>query len=432
MSDLRVKAFLDLVDGLTSPIKRITHNFTSGIRKMSEATTKFSRDVSALGRNVRDIGGNISMSFSAPIAAAGIMAVNTSARFEKMAASMKTVAGSQAAANAAMKELLGFATETPYELEEVVGAWIKLKALGLDPTIETMRAYGNVASAMGKSLNQFIEAVADAATGEFERLKEFGIKANQEKGRVTFTFQGMKTTVKNNSQEIKKYLEEIGEIKFAGAMDEQMNTLSGSFSNLQDSISTSMAQIGDDITRALNLKQFVTDISDDIKSLTQSFSQLSEPMKKFIVYGGLIAAVLGPALMAIGQVAIGIGSLVYAFGVIGPAFLTVLGFIKAFSLGLLTTPIGWFVLGIAAIAGGAYLIIKNWDRLTGFFENLWAGIKDIFEKNIKPLLTMMNPFTAMGRVVGTVFGGNSLMPSSAPSAPSGAPLMKNQISVGQR
>ena len=30
---------------------------------------------------------------------------------------------------------------------------------------------------MGKSLNQMIEAVADATTGEFERLKEFGIKA---------------------------------------------------------------------------------------------------------------------------------------------------------------------------------------------------------------------------------------------------------------
>ena len=30
---------------------------------------------------------------------------------------------------------------------------------------------------MGKDITQMIEAVADAATGEFERLKEFGIKA---------------------------------------------------------------------------------------------------------------------------------------------------------------------------------------------------------------------------------------------------------------
>ena len=33
---------------------------------------------------------------------------------------------------------------------------------------------------MGKDLSQMIEAVADATTGEFERLKEFGIKAGKE------------------------------------------------------------------------------------------------------------------------------------------------------------------------------------------------------------------------------------------------------------
>jgi hypothetical protein len=88
---------------------------------------------------------------------------------------------------------------------------------------------------MGKSLDQMIEAVADAATGEFERLKEFGIKAKTEGDRVKFTFQGVTTEVGKNSAEIKAYLEGIGNTKFAGAMSDQINTLNGAISNLRGS-----------------------------------------------------------------------------------------------------------------------------------------------------------------------------------------------------
>ena len=46
----------------------------------------------------------------------------------------------------------------------------------------------NTASAMGKIVEQFVEAVADASTGEFERLKEFGIKASSEGDRQPLRF----------------------------------------------------------------------------------------------------------------------------------------------------------------------------------------------------------------------------------------------------
>ena len=58
---------------------------------------------------------------------------------------------------------------------------------------------------MAKTLNQMIEAVADAATGEFERLKEFGIKAKSEGDKVSFIFRGVTTTVKKESNAIQNY-----------------------------------------------------------------------------------------------------------------------------------------------------------------------------------------------------------------------------------
>ena len=41
---------------------------------------------------------------------------------------------------------------------------------------------------------------------------------------------------------------------------------------------------------------------------------------------------------------------------------------------MLTTPVGWFIGGVAAVAGAAYLIYKNWDKVGPYFETAWDGI----------------------------------------------------------
>lgn len=164
--------------------------------------------------------------------------------FETLNASLVTVTGSEEAAGEAFKRLEGFAARTPYSLGEVVGAFNKLKALGLDPSEAALESYGNTASAMGKTLNDMIEAVADASTGEFERLKEFGIKSKSEGNKVSFTFQGMTTTVGKNAAEIEAYLRKIGDEPFAGGMARQAKTLGGQLSTLKDNVGGFFREIG--------------------------------------------------------------------------------------------------------------------------------------------------------------------------------------------
>ena len=198
------------------------------------------------------------------VAAVARSTIQTIVQFEKLGASLRTVTGSSEAATRAFDGLKQFATETPFQLQEIVDGFIKLKALGLDPSREALESYGNTASAMGKSLNQFIEAVADAATGEFERLKEFGIRASQQGDEVSFTFQGVTTTVRKNAEEIEGYLREIGRTEFAGAMEQQMDTLGGAFSNLQDAAAQLAAAIGEaGLSSAL---QAAADILGDFSS----------------------------------------------------------------------------------------------------------------------------------------------------------------------
>lgn len=169
------------------------------------------------------------------VAALGVgQLIETVTTFEKIEASLKTVTGSAKNAEAAFGFIKEFTATTPFQLEQVAEGFIKLNALGLTPSQQALESYGNTAVALGKDLNQMVEAVADAATGEFERLKEFGIKASSEGDKVSFTFQGVTTQIGKNAQEIEEYLIGIGQNQFAGAMSEQMDTLGGRISNLKD------------------------------------------------------------------------------------------------------------------------------------------------------------------------------------------------------
>ena len=188
---------------------------------------------------------------------------------QKLQASLKTVTGSTEAANKEWERLLDFASTTPFTLDQSVEGFIRMKSLGLDPTMESMTAFGNTSSAMGKDLMQMIEAVADASTFEFERLKEFGIRAKQEGDNVTFTFQGVETTVKKSSKNITEYLENIGNTAFAGAMSDQMETLNGAASNLQDSVYQMWLAIGDAGATEV-FSQGINDSSSAVKALTES------------------------------------------------------------------------------------------------------------------------------------------------------------------
>lgn len=57
----------------------------------------------------------------------------------------------------------------------------------------------------------------------------------------------------------------------------------------------------------------------------------------------------------------------------------------------ISSPIGWIAL---AIAGAAYLIINNWDKIKQFFINLWNKVKQIFSATwewIKGVFTKYHP-----------------------------------------
>jgi hypothetical protein len=224
------------------------------------------------------LGGLKNAVFSVQGAIAGIVGgavvgtiVNANKSFQSLQASLITFTGSAEAAAAQFEVLQKFAATTPFALEEVVGGFNKLIARGINPSIESLTAFGNIASGTGKSLDQFIEAVADAAVGEFERLKEFGIKAASEGDKVSLTFGGVTKTIGKNSQEMLTYLEQLGQTKFAGSIERQANTIGGAFSNFGDSISTLSVAIGE-----AGLNDFLVETTREMSRLINVTTQATK------------------------------------------------------------------------------------------------------------------------------------------------------------
>lgn len=198
--------------------------------------------------------------------------VDSQRNFDKLNSGLITMTGSAENAVKAFSVLQQFAKETPYGLNQAVEGFTKLVALGLNPSKEALISYGNTAAAMGKDLNQMIEAVADASTFEFERLKEFGIKSSQQADTVSFTFRGVTATVKKNSEEIQKYLLNIGNTDFAGAMETRSKTLDGQLSSLADSfdglvLAVAQSGFGDAVgEQAATAEDAITALTDAIAS----------------------------------------------------------------------------------------------------------------------------------------------------------------------
>lgn len=233
------------------------------------------------------------------------IALQNASTFETMGVSLKSVfKGNETDAKNAQASITEFAKKTPYQLKEVLGAFILLKNMGLDPSEKALTAYGNTASAMGKTLDQMVQAVADATVGEFERLKEFGIKSKDQGDSVQFTFRGVSTTVKKEAGAIESYLQQIGTVDFAGGMEAQSLTLQGRISTLKDEFSLAMVEFATKSGLMDLAKQAVERLIGVVELLGPKLLTIVEYFKNndkaLTVLSGVIVAIAVPAFVSLG------------------------------------------------------------------------------------------------------------------------------------
>lgn len=167
-------------------------------------------------------------------------ALDATSKLETMQTSLETLEGSPEKAKKSVDWITKFAAETPYKLEEVGEAYTRLRAYGIDPTNGSLRTLGDTAGSLGKPIMSAVEALADAVTGENERLKEFGIRSKTAGDKITYFYRNaagkemVKTVSKNSQVAIAATLQAIWNEKYAGGMQKQSRTWAGLMSTLSD------------------------------------------------------------------------------------------------------------------------------------------------------------------------------------------------------
>lgn len=213
----------------------------AGIGSWGDAAELAGRGVGSLIRKLGGLAVSTLKWGAASAAAAGGFAVfdmlKTAGQFEQFQAMLDRSMGSQKG-KAAMGWIQQFAAETPYELGQVTDAFVRLNNLGIDPMDGSLRAAGDAASAMNLDLMDGVEALTDAMTNQFERLKAFGITASTAGQNVTLSWvqngKAMTRTVKKDAAEMKAALTDIWDQKFGGSMIGQSKTMLGIIANIKD------------------------------------------------------------------------------------------------------------------------------------------------------------------------------------------------------
>jgi len=376
------------------------------VKRLHDKTVALGRkgfkEIGAGGKRVAKgvaVGAGIALAAYGGAALAAANLVGTASEFERFQTVLETTEGSAEKAEKAMKWVQNFAVKTPYELDQVTGAFVQLRAYGLDPTQGLLETLGDTSAAMGTPLMQSIEAMADAVMGENERLKAFAITASKTKGMITYAYTnaaGEAATIAvkaNDKMAIQQNLMKIMGDRFGGSMarlsatwDSMMGNMSDQWSKFQlmimdaglfdwmkdklrmvlDTINAMEADgrlqewatsIGKTIQTALtNIWKFAVGTKEVIQTLTGYLSTAAEYVGGWKNLSKILAAIVfAPTLIATAaglvQIATGLGLL---------------------SAALMANPV---MLAIAAVAGGVYLIYKNWDAIAPYFKAIWDGIK---------------------------------------------------------
>ena len=346
-------------------------NFRRGIKRSEGAVDSLS---SSLG-GLKTILAGLTTGF----AVKGI--IDATLKMENFRSTLTAYLGTQELANQALDGLSALAKTLPQELDDVTESFIILQRNGITATSDTLTAFAKVAAGNSKSMGQLSEALADALTGEFERLKEFGVKVSKENDKFVLRMADGSTKIVDSTQAVIDAVRAQGEEggKFADVVAGPLNQ---AFSNLRGVLLEVASQFGDGLAPAL------TDASSAISTMLEDNKDLIASMGRLV--GERLALVLEhlnliiPAIIGFGAAwtAIKIGGIVTALRNAG-------GAMAALNAVMAANPIGAVATAIGILVGGMVLLTQE----TGSFEH---ALKTVANRGVEVVKLYINTWKAYG------------------------------------
>lgn len=366
---------------------------------------------------MKDVEGKISTAISGAVLigftkgiANGI--AETGMQFENLKTTLSNALGGAAEGAAAMQMIRETANEVKLSIDEIGNGFNKLINRGLKPTKEEFIQLTDVAKSQGKEVDQYVEAVLDAMTGENERLKEFGVKAKDAGDKVIFTFKGVSTEVKKNEQDIYNYLVALGKVPgVAGMSAKAADTFSGKLAAIQSKIDGIKIAIFERIGEALKpVLDVVANVLEGFQKWAEKNPELASGLTivimaitgllgAFLVLIPVVAGIIAigvPLLSTIGAISLAVGGLVFVLWDLWNGLMTGESYIFAIIDGFLE----WIGVGVTvqeiinAISEGFQMmvafvvdyvvpaILESWQFLVDTIMLLWDTFTDFISSII--------------------------------------------------
>ena len=226
---------------------RFTVDFLFGAKKQGSFDKTFSSISKSVKSLTKTVAGVAATYVSAKaLADVGKSALESASGLEGYRSTLNVVLKDQQKAAKMMAWAVEFANKTPFETDSVVEATVRLQSYGIEAQ-KVMTQIGDMAGVMNKDLMQAVEAVADAQTGELERLKEFGITKAMitAKGAELYKNQTIVTNKGQivDQQKFNDALFALMEDRFKGGMEIQAKSYKGLMSTIAGVWKTGLAQM---------------------------------------------------------------------------------------------------------------------------------------------------------------------------------------------
>ena len=303
-----------------------------------------------------------------------------------------------------MANAVKFANSTPFETGEVVEATTKMEAYGISSE-KWLADVADMAGATNKSIDQATEAMADAVMGEYERMKEFGIKKDQIIERaVKLSSKAIVAGKKGEAAKraaIEQALQQIMQEKFKGGAEAQAKTFKGMWSTITGVTKSALAKIvGMNEDGTIRTGSLYEKLKEKMQLVIDVLNKWMEDgtIEKIAEQVTIAIEKMVKAFIKVASFIIKYQDWIKTFLVFAGTFYTVVKAIQLYNAvmsiaaivtGLVSSPIFLIVAAIAAVVAVAYklgILDDIFRGITATVQFLWDIIK-IIPESIKKIFT---------------------------------------------
>lgn len=213
---------------------------------------------------------------------------------------------------------------------------------------KTGKSFGELEQS-GYTLGDVLKILYDDVGGNSEAFSNLWGNVRAGKGALAIVNGG----IEEYNQEV------IGMENSTGTVQEaltKIQTPSVDLKNALNQLVNAGIQIGE------TFAPYISKAADAIKGLVEKWNNLDQGTKDMIVKIAVAVAAIGPLLVVIGKLSTGVGAVVKLVGLIAPVAAPAIAAIAP------ALPV---IIAIGAAIAAVILIIKNWDKITKFFQDTW-------------------------------------------------------------